>query len=118
MDLQKYKRPSVRVKLAGGHAAREAAADGRTLAEIWAGILSSSAEVIEDYSLTDPRGPICLIYCTVLGDAHHVVIAYPSLREAQQRGYTALAFLITCYRPGEVQHAAKWSPDFKKRVQP
>ncbi|MGO8950948.1 MAG: DUF4258 domain-containing protein [Ktedonobacterales bacterium] len=118
MDLQKIQ-DAIRAGhiLAGGHAAREAAADGVTLAEVWAGILSNSAEVIEDYP-TDRRGPSCLIYCRVLGEAHHAVVAYPSLPQAQQRGYTALAFLITCYRPGGAQHAAKWSADFKKRVQP
>lgn len=103
--------------LAGGHAASEAAADGLTLDEIWAGILSNTAEVIEDYP-TDPRGPSCLLYCEVGGSAELAVIAFPSLRAAQQRSYSSLAFLVTCYRPGGIGHAAKWSSDFKKRVMP
>ena len=103
--------------LAGGHAALEAAADSLTLDEIWKALLDRGAEIIEDYP-TDPRGSICLLYCEVQGRAEHVVIAFPSLRAAQQRGYASLAFLVTCYRPGGPKHAAKWSPDFKKRVVP
>ncbi|HEY7341256.1 MAG TPA: DUF4258 domain-containing protein [Ktedonobacterales bacterium] len=103
--------------LAGSHAATEAAADGLTLADLWAAILSNTAQVIEEYP-TDPRGPSCLLYCEVRGSAEHAVIAFPSLRAAQQRGYASLAFLITCYRPGGAKHAGKWSSDFKKRAVP
>jgi len=103
--------------LAGSHAATEAAADGLTLSDLWISILSDRAEVIEDYP-NDPRGPRCLLYCETRGSAEHVVIPFPSTQAAQQRGYSALAFLVTCYRPGEAQHAHKWSPDFKKRVTP
>jgi len=103
--------------LAGGHAAAEAAADGLTLSDIWLSVLGSTTEAIEGYP-NDPRGSSCLLYCETLGSAEHVVIAFPSARAAQQRGYVSLAFLVTCYRPGGAQHAHKWSPDFKKRVSP
>jgi hypothetical protein len=103
--------------LAGSHAATEAAADGLTLDDIWASMLTSPVEMIEEY-LSDPRGSSCLLYCEVNGSAEHVVIAFPSLSAAQQRGYSSLAFLVTCYRPGGPKHAAKWSPDFKKRIAP
>lgn len=62
---------------AGAHAVREAAADGLLIREVWDGVLSSSAEIIEDYP-NDPRGPGCLIYCEVNGTPEHVVLAYPS----------------------------------------
>lgn len=88
----------------GRRGPRVALADGLTLDEIWVAVLSGGAEVIEDYP-TDPRDPSCLLYCEVRGSAEHVVMAFPSLRAAQQRGYSSLAFLVTCYRPGSGQHA-------------
>jgi hypothetical protein len=103
--------------LAGSHAVTEAAADGLTLDEVWQGIISSSAEMIEEYP-SDPRGPSCLIYCEIGGSPEHAVVAFPSVGAARVRGYPSLAFLVTCYRPGGPQHAAHWSPDFKKRVTP
>ncbi len=45
----------------GAHAVREAAADGLLISEIWNGVLSASAQIIEDYP-NDPRGPSCLVY--------------------------------------------------------
>ncbi len=69
----------------GAHAVREAAADGLLVSEIWNGVLSPSAQIIEDYP-NDPRGPSCLIYCEVLGLPEHVVIAYPSAGAARSMG--------------------------------
>ena len=103
--------------LAESHAALEAAADRVTLDEIWIALLDDTAEIIEDYP-ADPRSSSCLLYCEVQGRAHHVVIAFPSQQAAQQRGYSSLAFMVTCYRPGGPKHATKWPPDFKKRVTP
>jgi hypothetical protein len=103
--------------LVGSHATTEAVADGLLLSEVWDGVLHSSAVVIEDYP-TDSRGSSCLIYCEVAGLAEHVVIAFPSASAAQRLEYAELAFLVTCYRPGKVQHASKWTPDFKKRIGP
>ena len=103
--------------LAGSHAAVEAAADGLTLDEVWTALLGDTVEIIEDYP-TDPRGSSCLLYCELHGHAHHVVIAFPSQQAAQRHGYSSLAFLVTCYRPGGPNYAAKWSLDFKKRVVP
>lgn len=103
--------------MAGSHAVAEAAADGLTLRELWLGLLDAAAEVVEEYP-NDPRGPSYLVYCEVQGVAAHSVIAFPSMRAAQQRGYPTMAFLITCYRPGGTQYAQKWTPDFKKRVSP
>lgn len=103
--------------LAGSHSAAEAAADGLTLDDLWVSLLTSTVEMVEEYP-SDPRGSSCLLYCEVAGNAEHVVIAFPSLPAAHQRGYPSLAFLVTCYRPGGPRHAAKWSPDFKKRIVP
>lgn len=99
----------------GGHAIREAAADGLLIGEVWAAVMSSSAEIIEEYP-TDPRGPSCLIYCEIQGVPEHVVIAHPSAGTASQLGVPAMAFMITCYRPGGPKHAVKWSADFKTRL--
>jgi hypothetical protein len=99
----------------GGHAVREAAADNLLISEVWDGVLSSSAQIIEDYP-NDPHGPSCLIYCEVNGIPEHVVLAHPSAAAASQMGLPALVFMITCYRPGGPRYAAKWSPDFKRRL--
>lgn len=99
----------------GAHAIREAAADGLLISEIWNGVLSASAQIIEDYP-NDSRGPSCLVYCEARGLAEHVVIAYPSAGAARGMGFPVLVFMITCYRPGGPKHASRWSADFKRRV--
>jgi len=101
--------------LVGPHALREAAADQVTIQEIWDGVASASAEVIEDYS-NDPRGPSCLIYCLVANRPEHVVVAHPCATTALSLGVSAIAFMVTCYRPGGPKHAGAWSPDFKHRL--
>ena len=101
--------------LVGPHALSEAAADQVTIQEIWDGVMSPSAEVIEDYPM-DPRGPSCLIYCLSNRIAEHVVVAYPSVPAASTLGLPAIAFMITCYRPGGPKYASKWSADCKRRI--
>jgi hypothetical protein len=101
--------------LLGPHALNAAGADQLTVQEVWDGVLGPSAEVIEDYP-TDPRGPSCLIYCLVNGIAEHVVVAYPCAPTAAAMGMPAIAFMITCYRPGGPKYAHKWSADFNHRL--
>lgn len=101
--------------LLGPHALHAVGADQLTVQEVWDGVLSSSAEVIEDYP-NDPRGPSCLIYCLVNGVPEHVVVAYPCASTAASIGLQAIAFMITCYRPGGPKYASKWSADFKHRL--
>ncbi len=101
--------------LVGSHVLREAAADQVTIQEIWDGVAGASAEIIEDYP-NDPRGPSCLLYCLVANRPEHVVVAYPSATAAGSLGLPAVAFMITCYRPGGPKHAGKWSSDFKHRL--
>lgn len=101
--------------LAGPHAANGAGADLLTLNEVWTAVLGAAAEIIEDYP-NDPRGSSCLIYCEVNGTPEHVVIVYPSALAAGRQGIPALAFMITCYRPGGPQYASQWTPDFKRRL--
>lgn len=101
--------------LVGPHALGEAAADQVTIQEIWDGVASASAEIIEDYP-NDPRGSSCLIFCFVANRPAHVVVAYPCATTATALGMPAVAFMITCYRPGGPKHASKWSPDFKRRL--
>ncbi len=99
----------------GPHALHAAAADQVTIQEIWDGVLSPSAEVIEDYP-ADSRGPSCLIYYLVHNIPEHVVVVYPCAPTAVAMGLSAMAFMITCYRPGSPNYAYKWSPDFKHRI--
>jgi len=101
--------------LVGPHALSEAAADQLTIQEVWDGIVSLSAEVLEDYP-TDPRGPSCLIFSLINSSAEHVVVAYPCATAASTRGMPALAFMITCYRPGGRKYSSKWTADFKHRI--
>ncbi len=101
--------------LVGPHASREAAADLVTIQEVWDGVASASAEIIEDYP-NDPRGPSCLLYCLVANRPEHVVVAYPIATTVASPRVSAIAFMITCYRPGGPKHAGMWSSDFKRRL--
>jgi len=95
------------------HALSEALADGLVIDEIWASLLDSMAEVIEDYP-TDPRGSSCLLLSFVNQRPVHTVIAFPCKRYAANRQVQAIAFLVTIYRPDLRSH--EWDASFRVRL--
>ncbi len=95
------------------HALTEAIADQLAVDDIWASMLASTAEVIEDYP-ADPRGPSCLLLSFVGGQPVHTVVAFPSKRYAARRKVQAIAFLVTVYRPDRRPH--EWDADYRTRL--
>lgn len=95
------------------HGLSEALADQLDPFDVWDSLLGRAVEVIEDYP-SDPRGASCLILSFVGNRPIHSVIAFPSPRAAAQLGHSAVAVLITVYRPD--QRPTEWSSDFKQRL--
>ncbi|HUY75447.1 MAG TPA: DUF4258 domain-containing protein [Ktedonobacterales bacterium] len=100
-------------RLISQHALNEAIADQLDPFDIWDSLLNQTTEAIEDYP-NDPRGASCLLLSFVGSSPIHSVIAFPSPRAAAQLGHSAVAVLITVYRPD--QRPTEWSPDFKRRL--
>jgi hypothetical protein len=98
--------------LATAHALTEAIDEGIAIADVWRSILAVDAEMIEDYS-SDPRGPTCLILSFSGGLPLHSVVAYPAKRHAALLQVSAVAVLVTVYRPDSRAH--EWTPDFRNR---
>jgi len=69
------------------------------VSEVREALLSSSAEVIEDYP-GDPRGSSCLVCGQAAGRVLHVHISHPPE-----------IVVITAYQPDP----ARWEPNLKKR---
>jgi YgiT-type zinc finger domain-containing protein len=84
--------------LVTAHALAEAISEGIDVADVWRSFLDAGTSIVEDYP-TDPRGASCLILSLISGDPIHSVIAYPSKRHAAARQVSAVAVLVTVYRP-------------------
>lgn len=82
------------------HARDEAVADDLLMQDIQAATLG--ADCIEDYP-EDPRGPSCLLLCTIGGRPVHALWGFDEHR--------LRAILITVYRPD----SNRWSNDFRTR---
>ncbi|HEY7359129.1 MAG TPA: DUF4258 domain-containing protein [Ktedonobacterales bacterium] len=74
---------------------------------------SLHTRIIEDYP-QDPRGPSCLLLALVNGRPIHTVVAYPAKRHATSMGISAVAVIITVYRPDE--RPQEWSADYQTRL--
>jgi hypothetical protein len=85
-------------RLATTHALWEALADSLDIGDIWASLIDSTCDVIEDYP-HDPCGASCLMLSFVAGRPIDAVVAFPAPQIAAARGVASVAVLITVYRP-------------------
>ena len=81
------------------HAQQQMTSRRIKISEVREGLLSSTAEVIEDYP-EDPRGSSCLVYGKTTNRILHIHISYPPE-----------IVVITAYEPDSI----KWEPDYKTR---
>ena len=81
------------------HAQQQITARKIKVSEIRAALISSDAEIIEDYP-NDPRGPSCLVYGESANKPLHIHISYPPD-----------ILIITAYQPDP----EKWKDDLKNR---